>query len=899
MISQELEISLNYAVSEAARRGHEYVTIEHILLALVNNESALRCMKACGGVPEEIHNQIEQHFQETYGQQDKLAPGSIPQPTLAFQRVIQRAAQHVRAAGKDRIKGENLLVALFAERESFAAYFLKMQDITRYDVMNFISHGIIKPGVDWDEADSLALPPGQQDDRPALPGSVQNERDSGRGHPNESSPDGKTSPSKISPRKLSPDQSSIKKVPHHKPPSDKDRSLDDLSESDSEGDDSDQEQPSKSRGFFRGRDREGDRSDEDSRSAGKKPDALKLYTVDLCARARAGKIDPLIGRDAEVERCVQILCRRRKNNPLFVGDSGVGKTAIVEGLALKIVQGQVPSKIKDAEIFALDMGTLIAGSRFRGDFEQRLKDVLKGLSKRKNAILFIDEIHTVIGAGSVSGGALDASNLLKPILSSGSLSCIGSTTFKEYRQQFKNDHALARRFQKIDVDEPSIEDTIRILDGLKSYYETHHGVVYGEDAIKTAVELASRHLRDRKLPDTAIDVIDEAGAATSMREPTLKVGDLVGNQSQEKIFIDKIAIQEVVAKMARIPPQKVSASDRQGLAALETSLKAVVFGQDEAIDRLVAVIKLSRSGLREEEKPIGSFLFAGPTGVGKTEVAKQLAKVMGIEFVRYDMSEYMERHAVSRLIGAPPGYVGFDQGGLLTEAIHKNPHAVVLLDEIEKAHTDIQNILLQVMDHGTLTDANGRQTDFRSVILIMTTNAGARELTHGNIGFNREIGLHAGESQILKDSFSPEFRNRLDSVISFAPLPQGVVLKVVDKNISQLSDKLAKQNVVLHITDDAKAWLAQKGYEPAFGARPLARVIQDQIKRRLADEMLFGGLINGGVVTIDLEPDQVPSDQNSRDPQDTPKALPSKLRFTFEAAADKKGPTPVLALPPP
>ncbi len=878
MISQELEISLNYAVSEAARRGHEYVTIEHILLALVNNESALRCMKACGGVPEEIHQQIEQHFQETYGQQDKLAPGSIPQPTLAFQRVIQRAAQHVRAAGKDRIKGENLLVALFAERESFAAYFLKMQDITRYDVMNFISHGIIKPGVDWDESDSLVLPPGQQDDRPALPGSIQKD-----GESSDTDSSGKISSRKISPGKSSIDKSGIKKVPSGKAPSDKDFTLDDFSERDSESDDADQDQPSKSRGLFRGRDREGERGEEDSRSTGKKPDALKLYTVDLCARARAGKIDPLIGRNAEVERCVQILCRRRKNNPLFVGDAGVGKTAIVEGLALKIIQGQVPSKIKDAEIFALDMGTLIAGSRFRGDFEQRLKDVLKSLGKRKNAILFIDEIHTVIGAGSVSGGALDASNLLKPILSSGSLSCIGSTTFKEYRQQFKNDHGLARRFQKIDVDEPSIEDTILILTGLKSYYENHHGVVYGEDAIKTAVELASRHLRDRKLPDTAIDVIDEAGAAASMKEHSLNAGDLVGDQPKEKISIDKIAIQDVVAKMARIPPQKVSASDRQGLAALESSLKAVVFGQDEAIDRLVAVIKLSRSGLREEEKPIGSFLFAGPTGVGKTEVAKQLAKVMGIEFVRFDMSEYMERHAVSRLIGAPPGYVGFDQGGLLTEAIHKNPHAVVLLDEIEKAHADIQNILLQVMDHGTLTDANGRQTDFRSVILIMTTNAGARELTHGNIGFNREIGLHAGDSQILKDSFSPEFRNRLDSVISFGPLHESVVLKVVEKNIGQLSDKLAKQNVILQITDAAKAWLAQKGYEPAFGARPLARVIQDQIKRRLADEMLFGGLLNGGVVTIDLEPE----------------SQPSQLRFTIEPSGEKKGPTPVLALPPP
>lgn len=849
MISQELEASLNFAVNEAARRGHEYVTIEHILLALLYNESAARCLRACGAVLQEILGQIEEHFQETYGAQDKLPPGHIPQPTLAFQRVIQRAAQHVRAAGKDRIKGENLLVALFAEKESFAAYFLKLQDISRYDIMNFISHGITKPGIVWDDTAPVALPPADGSDRPALPSRSMEE--------------------------LQQD-----------PDAQQEGSSEDFDGNGSE------EETSQS---FSQRTRRGPKSDrpqddgESPRDSGKRPDALKLYTVDLCARARSGKIDPLIGRDLEVERCIQILCRRRKNNPLFVGDAGVGKTAIVEGLALRIVQGSVPPKIKDAEIYALDMGTLIAGSRFRGDFEQRLKDVLKALEKRKNAILFIDEIHTVIGAGSVSGGALDASNLLKPILSSGGLSCIGSTTFKEYRQQFKNDHALARRFQKIDVDEPSIGDTIQILKGLKSHYEGHHGVRYDDDAIETAVELASRYLRDRKLPDTAIDVIDEAGAALALRPgDTVQVVSKAQDQeeapepSESLKRVDKNLIQEVVAKMARIPAQKVSATDRQNLAQLEPQLKSVVFGQDQAIEKIVAVIKLSRSGLREEEKPIGSFLFAGPTGVGKTEVAKQLAKIMGIEFVRFDMSEYMERHAVSRLIGAPPGYVGFDQGGLLTDAINKTPHAVVLLDEIEKAHGDIQNILLQVMDHGTLTDSNGRQTDFRSVIIIMTTNAGARELLHGSIGFKREIGAHAGDSQALKDTFSPEFRNRLDGVVTFAPLGQEIMLKVVDKYLGELSQKLKKQRVELEVTHEARLWLAEKGYDPSFGARPLARVIQDQIKRPIADEMLFGRLVGGGIICVDLDKGitkEAPTTMTLSDKSEASKPSPSRLVF--------------------
>lgn len=770
MISPELEISLNLAVSEAARRGHEFVTVEHILLALLYNDAAIRAMRACGGNIDVTRQYIEDFFAENYPT-DVLQPGQIPQPTIAFQRVIQRAAQHVRAAGKDKIGGDNLLVSIFSERESFAVYFLKKQSISRIDILNFIAHGVVKPGVDFDvegEASHRSLPPGDQ----------------GQGE-----------------------------------------------------DDDEQAQE------------EAEAAEEGARSGRAGKDPLKLFTTDLVARARAGKIDPLIGRDAELERTIQVLCRRRKNNPLYVGDAGVGKTAIAEGLALRIAEGKVPSALKDAEIFALDMGTLLAGSRFRGDFEQRLKDLMKALFKRKKGILFIDEIHTVIGAGSVSGGAMDASNLLKPALSSGQLRCIGSTTYKEYRQHFKNDHALARRFQKIDVDEPSLADTIKILKGLKSKYEEHHHITYTAEALRAAAELAQRHLRERKLPDSAIDVIDEAGAAFALKPRKSKDG--------KPPRVTPTEIQQVVAKMARIPPQKVSATDRESLKNLAEELKAVVFGQDQAIDALAAAIKLARSGLRDEEKPIGSFLFAGPTGVGKTEVAKQLAHILGVEFVRYDMSEYMERHAVSRLIGAPPGYVGFDQGGLLTEAINKNPHAVLLLDEIEKAHPDIQNILLQVMDHGTLTDANGRETDFRNVIIIMTTNAGARELLHGAIGFKREVGVGAGESQAVKDTFSPEFRNRLDAIISFKPLAEDIILKVVDKFIADLGRRLGKQRVVLAVSDEARRYFARTGYDPAYGARPLGRVIQDKLKKRLADELLFGKLSGGGEVTVDLDGDEL------------------------------------------
>ena len=782
MISPELEASLNLAVTEAARRGHEYVTIEHVLWALLNNDAAVRTLRAVGASLDETRRLLEDFFKDHYPV-PSLKPGQMPQPTLAFQRVIQRAAQHVRASGKEKIKGDNILVAIFSERESFAVYFLKKQGVSRFDVINFMSHGIVKPGVEssFDRLlpdEPKGLPSGQDDD------------------------------------------------------DDHDRS-----------DDDDDSPPGARKG--------------EGRTA-KDKDPLKLYCVDLCARARAGKIDPLIGREAEIERTVQVLCRRRKNNPLYVGDAGVGKTAIAEGLALKIIEGEVPDPLKKAEIFALDMGTLIAGSRFRGDFEQRLKDVLKALGKKPHAVLFIDEIHTVIGAGAVSGGALDASNLLKPALASGQLRCIGSTTYKEYRQHFKNDHALDRRFQKIDVDEPSIEDTVKILKGLKSRYEDHHEVTYTGDALRQAAELAARHLRERKLPDSAIDVIDEAGAAFALRPKKLKiVKDLADGSPaapEKRPKVTALDVQGVVAKMARIPAQKVTATDRQSLKDLGPELKAVVFGQDLAIDALASAIKLARSGLRDEEKPIGSFLFAGPTGVGKTEVAKQLAKIMGIEFIRFDMSEYMERHTVSRLIGAPPGYVGFDQGGLLTDAVTKTPHAVLLLDEIEKAHGEVQNILLQVMDHGALTDANGRKADFRNVVIIMTTNAGARELASGGIGFGRHAGVGAGESQAVKDIFSPEFRNRLDGIISFAPLAEEVVLSIVDKFLGDVRQKLAKQKVHLEITDAARRFLARTGYVPAYGARPLARIIQEQLKKPLADELLFGKLAQGGQALVDLAP---------------------------------------------
>ena len=777
-ITQDLEISLNFAVAEAARRGHEFVTVEHILFALLHNRAAIRVIKACGGSVEKTKKKLDAYFDE-YMPTKPREPGAMPQPTLGFQRVVQRAIQSVRSAGKELASGENVLVAMFNERDSFAVFFLQEQEIARFDVINFVSHRIVKEGVHLDDDEF--------------------EDDTGRG------------------RGL--------------PPGASHRLGDgsDPGESENPGDSEDN----------------GDEDDE-AREGGRKErteknDPLKQYAVDLCQRAREGKIDPLVGRENEFERTVQVLCRRRKNNPLYVGDAGVGKTAIAEGLALRIVEGKVPEPLKGAVIYSLEMGTLLAGARFRGDFEQRMKGVLKSLKKKKNAILFIDEIHTVIGAGAVSGGTLDASNLLKPALSSGDVRCIGSTTFKEYRSHFENDHALARRFQKIDIEEPSIAETVEIIKGLKSRYEEHHNVRYSPEAIRTAVELSAKYLRDRKLPDKAIDVIDEVGAAQALKTPK--------RVKPRTITVDDVHL--VIAKMARIPSTKVSSTDRESLRTLETDLKDVVFGQNKAIEAISAAIKLSRSGLGPADKPIGSFLFAGPTGVGKTEVAKQLASILGVEFIRFDMSEYMERHTVSRMIGAPPGYVGFDQGGLLTDAVNKNPHAVLLFDEMEKAHPDLQNILLQVLDHGTLTDTNGRQTDFRNVIIIMTTNAGARELMQGSIGFTRRPGdAEKGESEALKNTFSPEFRNRLDAIINFQALPREVIMMIVEKFVGQLRMQLEPKKVVLKLSPEAKDWLADKGYDAVYGARPLNRLIQDRIRKPLAEELLFGKLVKGGVVTV-------------------------------------------------
>lgn len=764
MISHDLEISLNLAVSEAARRGHEYVTIEHILFALLQNDSATRALRACGASIELTRSKLEDFFAE-HIPGGILRPGQMPQPTVGFQRVIQRAAQHVRSAGKERIKGENILVSMFSERDSFAVYILQQQNVARFDVINYISHGIAK------------LSDGTTDTSPRLPAETD--------------------------------------------------------------DDSDFEPGSSTSG-----DEEGESRGARSKSV---KDPLTAFAVNLNARAKEGRIDPLIGREEEVERCVQILCRRRKNNPLLVGDAGVGKTAIAEGLAWKIVQGDIPAPLKDTQIFALDMGALLAGTKFRGDFEQRMKGVLDSIKKRKNAVLFIDEIHTVIGAGQVSGGTMDAGNLLKPALSNGELRCIGSTTFKEFRQYFEGDAALSRRFQKIDVEEPSIENAVKILKGLRSKYEEHHNVKYSDDSLKSAVELSAKYLRDKKLPDKAIDVMDEVGASFALK------GHSKESPKPKRITIDDV--QAIIAKMARVPAEKVSNANRQELKDLGARLKGLVFGQNEAIDAVSEMIKMNRSGLGSPDKPIASFLFAGPTGVGKTEVAKQLALTLGIEFVRFDMSEYMERHAVSRLIGAPPGYVGFEQGGLLTEAINKTPHAVLLLDEIEKAHPDMQNILLQVFDHGTLTDNNGRKTDFRNTVIIMTTNAGARDLLQSNIGFARPShSAQEGEIQAIKDLFSPEFRNRLDGVITFKPLPRDIVLMVVDKFIDELNLRLAAKKVDLEVTDELRHWLAEKGYHVSYGARPLARTIQDNLKKPLADELLFGKLSkNGGKVVADLK----------------------------------------------
>ncbi|MBL8533480.1 MAG: ATP-dependent Clp protease ATP-binding subunit ClpA [Betaproteobacteria bacterium] len=739
MIAQELEVSLHMAFMEARQKRHEFITVEHLLLAMLDNPSASEVLRACAANIEELRKQLTDFINE----HTPVVTGDEvdTQPTLGFQRVIQRAILHVQSSGKKEVTGANVLVAIFGEKDSHAVYFLHQKGVTRLDVVNFISHG-------------------------------------------------------------------ISKVPQSSA------------------------QPAK---------QEADAETEQEPAAG---GALEAYTQNLNALAISGKIDPLIGRERELERVIQILCRRRKNNPLLVGEAGVGKTAIAEGLARRVIEGQVPEILSHSVVYALDMGALLAGTKYRGDFEQRLKAVLKQLTDNPNAILFIDEIHTLIGAGAASGGTLDASNLLKPALSSGQLKCIGATTYNEFRGIFEKDHALSRRFQKIDVTEPSVDETVAILRGLKTRFEAHHGVRYTEAALSSAAELSARFINDRHLPDKAIDVIDEAGAAQRILP-----------KSRQRKVIGKHDIEDIIAKIARIPAQNVSSNDRNALKTLDRDLKAVVFGQERAIDALSAAIKMSRSGLGNPQKPIGSFLFSGPTGVGKTEVARQLAYVMGVELIRFDMSEYMERHAVSRLIGAPPGYVGFDQGGLLTEAISKHPYAVLLLDEIEKAHPDIFNILLQVMDHGTLTDNNGRRADFRNVVIIMTTNAGAETLAKTAIGFTlgKQVGDEMGE---IKRMFTPEFRNRLDAIISFAPLSYEIILRVVDKFLMQLEEQLHEKKVDVSFTSELKDYLAKNGFDPLMGARPMSRLIQDTIRRALADELLFGRLINGGRVSVGLDAEE-------------------------------------------
>ncbi|WP_297774451.1 ATP-dependent Clp protease ATP-binding subunit ClpA [uncultured Roseovarius sp.] len=746
--SNTLEQAIHAALALANARQHEFATLEHLLLALVDEPDASRVMKACSVNTEDLRTTLVEFIDDDLSNLVTDIDGSEAVPTAAFQRVIQRAAIHVQSSGRTEVTGANVLVAIFAERESNAAYFLQEQDMTRYDAVNFIAHGVAKD-------------PAYGESRPV----------SGATNLDE---EGTT---------------------HH--------------------------------------------AESDAVEAG--DSALAKYCVDLNEKARSGDIDPLIGRDSEVERCIQVLCRRRKNNPLLVGDPGVGKTAIAEGLAHKIVTGGTPRVLSRTTIYSLDMGALLAGTRYRGDFEERLKAVVTELEKHPDAVLFIDEIHTVIGAGATSGGAMDASNLLKPALQGGKLRCMGSTTYKEFRQHFEKDRALSRRFQKIDVAEPTVEDAVKILKGLKPYFEDHHSVKYTNDAIRTAVDLSARYINDRKLPDKAIDVIDEAGAAQHL---------VAASKRRKSIGVKEI--EAVVAKIARIPPKNVSKNDAEVLKDLEGALKRVVFGQDDAIVALSSAIKLARAGLREPEKPIGNYLFAGPTGVGKTEVAKQLADTLGVELMRFDMSEYMEKHAVSRLIGAPPGYVGFDQGGLLTDGIDQHPHCVLLLDEIEKAHPDVFNILLQVMDHGTLTDHNGRKVDFRNVVLIMTSNAGATEQAKSAIGFGRDR-REGEDTAAIERTFTPEFRNRLDAVISFGPLPKSVILKVVEKFVLQLEAQLMDRDVTIELTEPAAEWLAEKGYDDKMGARPLARVIQEHIKKPLAEDLLFGKLAKGGLVRVGVK----------------------------------------------
>ncbi|MGH8062013.1 MAG: ATP-dependent Clp protease ATP-binding subunit ClpA [Pseudoxanthomonas sp.] len=750
MFSKDLEQTIGQCYKRAREARHEFMTVEHLLLALLDNTSAQAVLKACGGDAPRLRNDLEQAIEASVS---RLAEddGRDTQPTLGFQRVLQRAVYHVQSSGKKEVTGANVLVAIFGEKDSHAVYFLTQQDVTRLDVVNYLSHGIAKQG---EENESGGQPEGE----------------------------GKTG---------------------------------------------------------EGAEGEG------------KADALAEFASNLNEMARSGKIDPLVGRADEVERTIQILCRRRKNNPLYVGEAGVGKTALAEGLAKRIVEGQVPDVLLDATIYALDLGALVAGTKYRGDFEKRLKGVLSAIKKLPGAILFIDEIHTIIGAGSASGGTMDASNLIKPALASGDLRCIGSTTFQEYRGIFEKDRALARRFQKIDIVEPTVGETFEILQGLKPKYETHHGVTYADEALQAAVDLSVKHIADRLLPDKAIDVIDEAGA----RQRLLPVG-------VRKELIDVEEIETIVAKMARIPAKQVSSSDKDVLQHLERNLKMVIFGQDPAIETLASAIKLARSGLANPDKPIGNFLFAGPTGVGKTEVTKQLALQLGIELVRFDMSEYMESHSVSRLIGAPPGYVGFDQGGLLTEKIVKTPHCVLLLDEVEKAHPDIFNILLQVMDRGILTDTNGREANFKNVILVMTTNAGAAQAARRTIGFTQQD--HSTDAmEVIRKSFTPEFRNRLDAVVQFQGLGFDHILRVVDKFLIELEMLLQEKHVSLSSTPAARDWLAKHGFDPLMGARPMTRLIQDKVKRPLADELLFGKLVGGGRVSIDVKDDELVVDAQS------------------------------------
>jgi len=736
-----LETTLHKALEAASSRRHEYATLEHLLLALIDDEHASKVMTSCGVDLEELKATVA-HYLDTELEALKVDAATDPSPTSGFQRVVQRAILHVQSSGRDEVTGANVLVALFSERESYAVYFLQQQDMSRLDAVSFISHGVGKGGA-------------------------------------------------------APEPREVKGA--------------------------EEEKTQKAEG------------------KGKSESALKQFTVDLNEKAKNGKVDPLIGRGPEVDRTVQILCRRSKNNPLYVGDPGVGKTAIAEGLARKIVEGDVPEVLKEAVIYSLDMGALLAGTRYRGDFEERLKAVVNELEKLPHAILFIDEIHTVIGAGATSGGAMDASNLLKPALSGGTIRCIGSTTYKEFRNHFEKDRALLRRFQKIDVNEPTIEDTVKILAGLRSAFEDHHKVKYTPDAIKSAVELSARYINDRKLPDKAIDVIDEVGAMQMLVPP-----------NKRKKTITTREIEAVIATMARIPPKSVSTDDTKALESLETDLKRVVFGQNAAIEKLASAIKLSRAGLRDPDKPIGNYLFTGPTGVGKTEVAKQLAAIMGIPLQRFDMSEYMERHSVSRLIGAPPGYVGYDQGGLLTDAVDQQPHSVLLLDEIEKAHPDLFNILLQVMDNGKLTDHHGKTVDFRNIILIMTTNAGASDMARETLGFGN-LSREGEDEQAVQKMFTPEFRNRLDAIVPFGYLPTEVVARVVEKFILQLELQLADRNVHINLDEASKKWLTEKGYDKLYGARPMGRLIQEKIKQPLAEELLFGKLVHGGEVNVKLK----------------------------------------------